>query len=918
MDGRDVPPPLPRKTSRRPGKGDNVKIQVEEESDRKGDKEKQEVVEKDEDSERDYEDLDPDGYSIFALGSGLQRAAPNEPPPRHLSMGDKEKKEVEERDDESDRDYEDLDPDGYGVFALGSGLQRPAPSEPPDRSGAIRVVKEKEASIEMEMRDAVSSSKQQCYEDVDAKDVPPPLPKKTSRLLDKRDKENIQVEKESDRKYEDGYSIFALGSGLQRAKPKEPPPRHLNMGDKEKKEVEERDEDSDRDYEDLDPDGYPIFALGAGLQRAAPNELPHRHLGMGDKEKKEVLEKDEDTDRDYEDLDPDGYPIFALGSGLQRAAPNEPPPRHIETQEVVEKDEDSDIEYEDMNPDRYGVFPLGSGLQRAAPNEPPPRHLSMGDKEKKEMVKEDEDSDIDYEDLDPDGYPIFALGAGLQRAAPNEPPPRHIETQEVVEKDEDSDIEYEDLDPDGYPIFALGAGLQRAAPNEPPPRHLSMGDKEKKEMVKEDEDSDIDYEDLDPDGYPIFALGAGLQRAAPNEPPHRHLSMGDKEKNEMVKEDEDSDIDYEDLDPDGYSIFALGSGLQRAAPNELPPRHLSMGDIEKKEMVKEDEDSDIDYEDLDPDGYPIFALGAGLQRAAPNEPPPRHIETQEVVEKDEDSDIEYEDMNPDGYGVFPLGSGLQRAKPNEPPPRHLSMGDKEKQEVVERDGNSDIDYEDLDPDGYPIFALGSGLQRAAPNEPPPRHLSMGDKKKKEMVKEDEDSDIDYEDLDPDGYPIFALGAGLQRAAPNELPHLHLSMGDKKKKEVVEKDEDSDIDYEDMNPDEPHPHHIEDNDEKQVGERNEETETRKYEDVDPAGYSIFKETCSDTNCKSEGRAGHRPGVPDATPSHKLDMGDHTVMWPEQNDDPYSDPYYKPQEIETDDKQEEGSLSLKGTPGLKMLQ
>ncbi|XP_019627846.1 PREDICTED: fibropellin-1-like [Branchiostoma belcheri] len=49
--------------------------------------------------------------------------------------------------------------------------------------------------------------------------------------------------------------------------------------------------------------------------------------------------------------------------------------------------------------------------------------------------------------------------------------------------------------------------------------------------------------------------------------------------------------------------------------------------------------------------------------------------------------------------------------------------------------------------------------------------------------------------------------------------------------------------------------------------------------------------------------------DATPSHKLDMGDHIVMWPEQKDEPYSDPYYKPQETDADENDEEKSLNLK---------
>ncbi|XP_078670920.1 neurocan core protein-like isoform X3 [Branchiostoma floridae x Branchiostoma belcheri] len=40
-----------------------------------------------------------------------------------------------------------------------------------------------------------------------------------------------------------------------------------------------------------------------------------------------------------------------------------------------------------------------------------------------------------------------------------------------------------------------------------------------------------------------------------------------------------------------------------------------------------------------------------------------------------------------------------------------------------------------------------------------------------------------------------------------------------------------------------------------------------------------------------------------------MGDHIVMCPEQNDDPCSDPYYKPQETDADKKHEEKRFSIK---------
>ncbi|XP_019622091.1 PREDICTED: uncharacterized protein LOC109468276 [Branchiostoma belcheri] len=250
---------------------------------------------------------------------------------------------------------------------------------------------------------------------------------------------------------------------------------------------------------------------------------------------------------------------------------------------------------------------------------------------------------------------------------------------------------------------------------------------------------------------------------------------------------------------------------------------------------------------------------------------------------------------------------------------YLDMGDNEKKQVVGRYEESDRRFEDVDPAGYSIFALGSGLQRTAPNGPPPRHLDMKDNEKDEVGIRNEESDRMYEDVDPAGESIFTLGSGLQPAAPNEPKYV--DMEGKKKKKVDRRNEKSD---------------------------------RKYEDVDPAGESIFEETgemgedmsggvdviinsglkrpvpdlppprnsdagdrmaedkrseepCSDPCNEQVDNAGHNAG--DATPSHKLDMGDHIVMFPEQKDDPYSDPYYKPQETDANEKHEEKRFSIK---------
>eukprot|EP00058_Branchiostoma_floridae_P021715 XP_002607205.1 hypothetical protein BRAFLDRAFT_67997 [Branchiostoma floridae] len=121
LGGRIEPPPLPARNSR------HVDLE---------DKEKEKVDGKNEETNRKYKDVDPAGYSVFASSSGPKKQdgtdtdGRNEPPPlparnfRHLRMEDKEKEDVDGRNEETNRKYEDLDPAGYSVFASSSGPKK--------------------------------------------------------------------------------------------------------------------------------------------------------------------------------------------------------------------------------------------------------------------------------------------------------------------------------------------------------------------------------------------------------------------------------------------------------------------------------------------------------------------------------------------------------------------------------------------------------------------------------------------------------------------------------------------------------------------------------------------------------------------------------------------------------------------------
>ncbi|KAI8499647.1 hypothetical protein Bbelb_226980, partial [Branchiostoma belcheri] len=203
---------------------------------------------------------------------------------------------------------------------------------------------------------------------------------------------------------------------------------------------------------------------------------------------------------------------------------------------------------------------------------------------------------------------------------------------------------YEDVDQAGKSIIALSSGLQRTTPDVPPPRHHNMGDKQEEQVVRGFEESERQYEDVDPAGYSIFALGSGLQRTAPDQPPARHLSMEDIEKDHVDRRNEELDRKYEDVDPAGYSIFALSSGLQHTAPDQPPPRHQDMEDKKKKKMDERKDESESKQmgemsEDMELEcGGGDMVINSGLKRPVPDLPPPRNPDPGDHMDEDKPSE----------------------------------------------------------------------------------------------------------------------------------------------------------------------------------------------------------------------------------------------------------------------------------------
>ncbi|CAH1244758.1 Hypp7381 [Branchiostoma lanceolatum] len=256
--------------------------------------------------------------------------------------------------------------------------------------------------------------------------------------------------------------------------------------------MEESDKNqmSERPYKDEDPNGESIAGPNSELQRAVPNLPPSRNPeGMEVSDTKESPEKEkEQMDRKCTDVDPNGnvslyravsrsalcsiYSLDAVHGGTEASDVEHSPEKEPEPE---------DRPYGDVDGSTNTM--LCSGLQRAVPNLPPPRHperMKVSDT-KESPEKEPDQEDRKYEYVDPHGESIFGPSSGLQRAVPTSPPPRRHElmeasdTQESPEKESEQEgRKYEDVD--GGANAMLGPELQRAVPTETSPPHLDMGD----------------------------------------------------------------------------------------------------------------------------------------------------------------------------------------------------------------------------------------------------------------------------------------------------------------------------------------------------------------------------------------------------------------------------------------------------------
>ncbi|KAI8513838.1 hypothetical protein Bbelb_081620 [Branchiostoma belcheri] len=158
------------------------------------------------------------------------------------------------------------------------------------------------------------------------------------------------TEEPSGTKHEDLGLV--CGPWLQRMAPDVPTPRHLLMGDK--KQVDGRVEESDREYEDVDPHGESIFEMsslstkqcdedvaGGNNVNSRPGELCHL-----DNQKKHVDGVEDESEREYEDVDLEHGGVNVIpGPGPLEAVPDERPPRHPDTtDDVVYPGEEHDKE----------------------------------------------------------------------------------------------------------------------------------------------------------------------------------------------------------------------------------------------------------------------------------------------------------------------------------------------------------------------------------------------------------------------------------------------------------------------------------------------------------------------------------------------------------------------------------------------
>ncbi|KAI8489608.1 hypothetical protein Bbelb_327750 [Branchiostoma belcheri] len=165
------------------------------------------------------------------------------------------------------------------------------------------------------------------------------------------------------------------------------------------------------------------------------------------------------------------------------------------------------------------------------------------------------------------------------------------EEKQVVGCYGESDRRFEDVDPAGYSTLASGSGLQRTAPNGPPPRHLDMKDNEKDEFGIRNEESDRNYKDVDPAGESIceetgemgedmsggvdVIINSGLKRPVPDLPTPRNSDAGDRMAEDKPSEEPCSDPCYEQVDNAGHNagawqLLVITLNDQSLLPNGIP------------------------------------------------------------------------------------------------------------------------------------------------------------------------------------------------------------------------------------------------------------------------------------------------------------------------------------------------------------
>eukprot|EP00058_Branchiostoma_floridae_P006226 XP_002591714.1 hypothetical protein BRAFLDRAFT_80809 [Branchiostoma floridae] len=443
--------------------------------------------------------------------------------------------------------------------------------------------------------------------------------------------------------------------------------------------------------------------------------------------------------------------------------------------------------------------------------------------------------------------------------------------------------------------IALGSVLRLAAPKETPPCQAEAEselsekynvDKTTKPALPEKKLPPKNYECVDPRGESIFASGTEPNQQDDENVDGRNVPPPLPARKPLPPNK------YEDVDPHGDSIFALGSGRKQKDDKIVDDRKITPPLPARKPLPLNK------YEDVDLHGDSIFVASSGPKgkdnedandrKAPPPLPPPR----------------KYEDMVLGSSGVdVVLGCGLKRAAPDLPPSRTVSTGDKAAKQKEENKAEEIIGQEDGDN-----------------NEPSLHHLNMGD----HLVMWPEDGEESYsdtyytsEDAHRDSMPT--------KTPPNSPTETEVCNGKQSQKE---KDEDFHA-----------PETTTRLKRKKVYSicENENLESN-YEDVDPAGDSIFplssgpnslhhstrystfasssemnslhkepppgkkgsrterppkRESVKQGNSKNEdidvphGEGGLQRDS--TTLSPKVDMGDHTVEWP-LDDNPYSDEYY----------------------------